>query len=110
MMPEGWEICVNCNGAVIRVERRKEMQNEVSFKTGERPRFQGRSRFPYEKMMKSLITLADTTKCVIMDNSEFKYGNLNFLRKLMQGDGWYVKACKQDEKWNLWVVKSGVEK
>ncbi len=84
------------------------MQNIIDFKTGERPKFTGKSKFPYDRLMKSLVTLQDTTKCVILeDEKEFGQNNLTFLRRIMKKEGWHVKSCKQDGKWCLWIVKEG---
>lgn len=102
-------VCKTCGNVIVVIERRA-MQNEVSFKTGERPKFTGKSNFPYNRLMQSLITLNDTTKCVILeDRKEFNQNKLTQLRRLLQKEGWWVKACKQDGKWNLWVVKSEVQ-
>lgn len=84
------------------------MQNEVSFKTGEIPRFTSKSNFPYERLRKSLLALQDTTKCVILeDKTEINYNNLIHLRTIMRKDGWWVKMCKHDKLWQLWLVKDG---
>ena len=102
-----FQVCKVCGRVIVVIERRKIMENEVSFKTAERPKYVGRSRFPYERLRKSLLALQDTTKCVVLEDKEMNNNNLIFLRKVMKKEGWWVKVCKQDGKWHLWVVKEG---
>jgi hypothetical protein len=85
------------------------VDNIVEFKTGERP-LCGNQGYNYNRLIKSLLALKDTTKCVILERDEITNNQITMLRKHMRKNHWgWVKCCKQDGKIHLWAVNEGRE-
>ena len=80
------------------------MKNIVDFKTGERP-LSTRGGFPYDRLIKSLQALKDTTKCVILEKDEITPNQITALRGLVRKNnlGW-VKKAYVDSRYHLWIV------
>ena len=84
------------------------MENEVTFKTGERPLTLGRSTFPYDRAITSLNALIGTTKCLILRTDEKTANQITFLRNLISkhssGEN-KLKVFKDGKEIRMWVDK-----
>lgn len=80
------------------------MNNMIQFKTAPRPLDYGRSRFPYDAILKSLRSLKSTDSIVLRYPEEINNNNLIVLRnKAKRSDQAYIRACKKDGNCYLWM-------
>jgi len=72
--------------------------NEMKFETAPRPLVAGKSKFPYNAVLKALQEL-DSTKSITMPEKECKYGNVAMLRKIASENNLpYVKHTMMGSK------------
>ena len=80
------------------------MEGIVEFKTEQIPDIAIRSKFPYDKLAKSLRTLEGTSKCVVLERDEITQNQCQQLRTQLKKVNKWLKICKQDSKIKLWIV------
>ena len=74
-------------------------------KTGDKPISAGKSQFPYENVIKTLLVL-DSTKCVILTEKECNQNRLTYIRLMMKKhNGHRIGACRKDGHVYLWLNK-----
>lgn len=79
------------------------MEGIIKFETGPKPLTAGRSKFPYEEVIKTLQDL-DSTKSIIFSEKECKYNNVQMLRKIATKLNLpYVKHSRQGSGKNIKV-------
>lgn len=78
--------------------------NVIAFKTAPRPLYEGRSKFPYEKVLESLKVL-DSTKSLIFPTKEISTYHFHKLRKLGALVGLTVKKAELDGSVFIWANK-----
>lgn len=79
------------------------MNDIIKFETAPRPLTSGKSKFPYEAVIKSLQDL-DSTKSLVFPEKECKYNNIQMLRKLANTAKLpYVKYSHQCKRIYLWM-------
>lgn len=71
----------------------------------DRPIVSGRSKFPYEAVLKTLRVI-DSTKSVIMKEKEINPNNLSYLRTLVENElDMRLRYCKKDGCVYIWINK-----
>jgi hypothetical protein len=90
------------------------MQNEVELRTGERPMYFGKGHYNYERVVRSLVALKPTTRCVIMEKDEINQNQVYQLRKICRERKLgFVQVCRRDGtnglEYYMWLVGENYE-